>query len=138
MKQTNADSEEIVKMFEGQSIRVMERLTLDDGTLLVQSSFGSITYWINRYSGNTPTNVETGSLTVSDVIFNTAQLDAAWPDPVAGYNFMKRFAATNLIAVSGAKTTYRLKVRGQLSNGTRFWITKLAIQVLPLLTGSET
>ena len=135
----NAANQVAQSFYEGNAVRIADRITKDDGSVIVQADITSLTYWIHKIaSDGTATQVETGSLTVSAVWFNTLVLDAAWPDLVTGYNFMYRFASTNLTAVAGLATNYDIHVRGTLTDGTKFWGPHVRISIAPLFHGTET
>jgi hypothetical protein len=53
---------------------------------LLQADLGTISYKVFRRDQNTYTETATGSLTVANVIFDTAQTDSGWPYD-AGFNF---------------------------------------------------
>jgi len=55
-----------------------------DGALLLQAYLGTITYKVFRTDTNAQTG--TGSLTVSAVVFDTAQTNSGWPYS-DGFNF---------------------------------------------------
>lgn len=70
--------------WEDSGLQCMARIENWDGDLLLQADMGTITYKVFR----TNNNAETGSdsLTISAVIFDTAQTDSGWPYS-AGFTF---------------------------------------------------
>lgn len=96
----------------------MGRVKGASGALLVQADVSSIAYRVidSEDADATPT---TGSLTVSSVIFNTAQTtstDSRWPAsaPSGGYNFGGKIPGT---AFADGGKTYFVHVDATLSGG---------------------
>lgn len=67
-------------------------------TAVVQADVSTITYqvWLEG------TLVNSGSLTVSDVVYNTLQTGSIWTQDTTGFNFKHKLSDTNF--VSGNKT----------------------------------
>ena len=76
----------IGKLFEGVSPSLMARVVGSDAVALTQSDIASIAYSIWDLSA-TGTVVNSGSLTVANVIFDALQTDARWTADSTGYNF---------------------------------------------------
>jgi len=84
-----------------------------DGVNLTQATTSSVTwkYWDKADSG---TVIDSGSLTVSSVIFDTLQTDARWDEDATGYNFKHDVANTAM--ASGGKT-YRFEYKLTATSG---------------------
>ncbi len=64
------------------------RLVGVDGTYITQATVASIQREIFDVDGDTPdVAVDSSSLVVADVVFDTLQTDARWSEDVVGYNF---------------------------------------------------
>lgn len=122
--------------FAGTAPTYKERITKDDGTQLLIAGITSLSYAIKRVAADgTKTTVESGSLTVADVWSDTWLYDDDWGTAAQtgskGYNFRKRFAATNLTAVGNAVTNYEITVQGVLTDTTVFNVTTAKLQISP-------
>ena len=71
-------------VLEDTDFSLMARVAGVDGDDIVQGDLASIAYAITGADG---TSVGTGSLTVSEVVFDTLQTDARWSVDSTGYNF---------------------------------------------------
>lgn len=74
-------------------LQCLARVENWDGDLILQADLGTITYKVFDTTTNTETG--TGSLTVANVIFDTAQTNSGWPASFsAGFNFKFLLPAT--------------------------------------------
>jgi len=64
---------------------LMARILGNDGNAITQASVSSISYVIHNITSDVA--VTSGSLTVSDVVFDTLQTDDRWTADDTGYNF---------------------------------------------------
>lgn len=68
-----------------------------DGANVTQSVISSISYSVFDLDGSSPgTAVDSGSLTVANVIFDTLQTDGRWTADDTGYNFRHTIGASTL------------------------------------------
>lgn len=81
----------------GVAFTTLARVVGNAAAAITQASLSSISYKIFNESSDTPdTAVETGTLTVSSVVFDTLQTDARWTKDTTGYNFRNVVAGTNI------------------------------------------
>ena len=95
----------------------LARVKIDSsGTLanVQQADVTSITWKV--FLGGT--EVGTGTLTVSSVVFNTLQTGTIWDEDSTGYNFKTQLALANF-ASSGA---HRVEFKWTLTGGTVFFL----------------
>lgn len=64
---------------------ILARITGAANTALTQGSVSAIAYTITDTS--TSTVIDSGTLTISNVIYNSLQTDAVWTHDATGYNF---------------------------------------------------
>lgn len=80
--------------FEGNDATVLSRVDFN-GSNIQQADLSSIGYKI--YKKNDPgTLIDSGTLTVANVIFDTLQTDSIWTQDSTGYNFKTTVAGANL------------------------------------------
>lgn len=126
----------LYSVFAGTEPEIRERITKGDGSALLIADITSLSYAIKRINSDlTLTSVESGTLTIADVWFDTWQYDTTGRFSTAGgvgYNFMKTFAATNLTAYLGVATTYEVTVSGvKAADGGPFAVVTAKITVSP-------
>lgn len=72
---------------------LLARVVQADGTLMTRSDFASLAYEIVDDDANGQV-LASGSLTVADVVYDTAQTGGGWPAAWDGYNFAWPVAST--------------------------------------------
>ena len=94
-------------IFEDTGATLMSRIVGDDGEYIEQGDFGTITYAI--YIDGTTAAVDSGTLTVADVVYDALQTsDARWTVDTTGYNFKHTVAAT---IFDTGDATYRIEFK---------------------------
>lgn len=101
-------------IWEDAGAMLMARVTGNDGAAITQASLSTITYKVFDLK----TEVSTGSLTISSVVFDTLQTDARWTVDSTGYNF-RWDAPASLFTTSGHQ--YRVEIRFTPASGAIFW-----------------
>lgn len=100
---------------------LMSRVVGNDGALVTQASFGTITYTVYDLSTTPKTTVEgPTSLTINSVVFNALQtttLDPRWTVDTTGYNFAFTVPAADL---SKGGVVYWVTVNFAPSSGQPF------------------
>lgn len=109
-----------VNVIEDSGVRWMARVLGQSGSAIVQADVSSIAYSVYDKS-DTTTATTTGTLTVSDVIYNTLQTDSRWGKDATGYNFGWNVPAS--IFAAGNKT-YRIEVKITPSSGEAIHIVR--------------
>mgnify|MGYP000105578392 CR=1 FL=1 len=97
---------------------LMARIIGDDAANIQQSDISSIAYSVFDLS-DTATVVTSGSLTVSNVIFDTLQTDARWDADSTGYNFRWDIPAS--LFPTGGKD-YRIEIAFTPTGGEVFHV----------------
>lgn len=103
-------------VFEDSGASAMARIVDNDGTLILQADFGTITYGVFDMSDP---GASSNSLTVATVVFDTLQTDSRWTIDTAGYNFRHDIPASDF--GSGAKN-YRFEYKFAPSSGEAFHV----------------
>lgn len=93
------------KAVQNSGVTLLARILGNAGTPVTQLSLSSIAYTVTDLTTNTA--IGSGTLTVSQVIFDTLQTDAVWTKDAVGYNFKAQLAST-LFANGG--DTYQVDV----------------------------
>lgn len=107
-----------IEIVEGQSPFLMSYVQVD-GAAGVQADFSAGAY--ATYDMAAPaTEITTGSLTISSVVFDTLQTDARWDVDSTGYNFGWQ-APASLFPDGG--TVYRVKVTLTLTGGAPVYLS---------------
>jgi len=96
-----------VPVIEDSGLRWMARILGNDGDAIVQADISAIVYSVYNKADLT-TATTTGTLTVSDVIFDTLQTDSRWGKDSTGYNFAWNVPAS-IFALGNV--TYRIEVK---------------------------
>jgi hypothetical protein len=108
------------KAWEDGSVSLLARVVGQAGTAVTQASLTSITYKIFDTLSDTPTSaVASGTLTISDVIFDTLQTDARWTKDNTGYNFLHTIGAGVL---TKENTVYRIEYLFDPVTGENFYV----------------
>lgn len=122
-------------------VTLMDRVLGGNGSAVTQSTFGSITLKVfehdkqedaeNAQNGTELTGIG-GTLTVSNVIYNTLQTAAPWNSTAdaVGYNF--RYDADETHLPNGSKW-YRFEFRLVPAVGPAFWV-KWVVFAEPMAT----
>lgn len=75
-------------VYEDSGAYLMARVIGNAGTMITQASLSALTYKVFDLNSDAPfTPTQSGSLTVSAVVFDTLQTDARWSADSTGYNF---------------------------------------------------
>jgi len=74
-----------VTIFEDSGAYLMSRVLAGDGAAAVQADISSIAYSV--YDLDDTSSPSTGTLTVSNVVYDTLQTDVRWTKDSTGYNF---------------------------------------------------
>lgn len=98
--------------------QTMARVLANDATNAQQADISSITYKVFDID-NSNTETATGTLTVSDVIFDTLQTDARWSVDTTGYNFRHEVPAT---AFPTGGNRYQIEYKCTPASGQVFWV----------------
>ena len=118
-------------VIEDSSVSLMFRVLGADAANITQASLSSITYAVYDLDATTPTSsVTTGTLTISDVVFDALQTDARWTVDDLGYNFRDDIAAT-VFSVGGH--TYQVEHKFTATGG-EIWHLVSRVQASPILT----
>jgi hypothetical protein len=108
------------KAWEDGSVSLLARVVGQDAVAVTQASLTTITYKIFDTFSTTPTTaVASGTLTVSDVIFDTLQTDARWTKDNTGYNFLHAIGAGVL---TKEDTAYRIEYLFDPVTGGNFYV----------------
>lgn len=103
--------------YEDGAVVLMARVANATGTNITQASVTGITYKVFDLLDNS--QVATGTLTVSAVVFDTLQTPTIWTADTTGYNFRVDPAKTTL---PNGGTTYRFEYLVDPTSGEDFWI----------------
>lgn len=109
-----------VNVIEDSGVRWMARILGQSGSAIVQADVSSIVYSVYDKSDTTAATA-TGTLTVSDVIYNALQTDSRWGKDTTGYNFGWNVPAS--IFATGNKT-YRIEVKITPASGEPIHIVR--------------
>lgn len=125
-----------IRIREGDAPKLMARVVGPENTPLTQSLVSSIAWTLYDLRSTTPgTAVDSGSLTVASVIFDSLQTsDAAWTEDDTGYNFAYQFPADTFAMSSSGPGRYRLEIRGTPAAGQKFWVGVWNVEVVDVLT----
>lgn len=127
-----------VKIREGDAVKLMARVVGPRNTALTRSQVSAISWALYDARSNTSrTAIDSGSLTVADVIFDTLQTtadDAAWEEDATGYNFAYQFPADTFALSAAGSGRFRLEIRGTPTTGEKFWIGVWDVTVVETLT----
>ena len=93
-------------VFEDTGFSLMARIQGTDAEDIQQADISSIAYSVYDLS-STGSPTTTGSLTVSNVVFDTLQTDSRWNTDTTGYNF--RWDVPASIPADGAKN-YQIEI----------------------------
>ena len=112
------------RIWEDTGATFLARILGDDGAAIVQADFGSISYAV--FEEDATAAVVSGSLTVSDVVFDTYQTDARWTVDSTGYNFRHTVAAS---VFSTGNAAYRIEYKFEPTGDEPFYAVLQAITV---------
>jgi len=112
---------------EDSTFSVMMRIEAD-GSNAVQADISSITWAI--YDADETDATATGTLTVSNVIFDTLQTDGRWSKDDTGYNFRHDVAATVLTDPG----TYQIEYKVTFTGGDVSYLEPVRFAVLGVKT----
>ncbi len=105
-------------IYEDFAATLLARVTGNAGTNITQASLTSITYAVYDRSVNPVTAVNTGTLTIASVVYDTLQTtDDRWDVDTTGYNFAYTFPGT--LFPSGNRE-YRVEVKFTPTSGEAF------------------
>ena len=108
----------IGRYFEGQSPNLMARVTGSDAVAITQAAIASIAYAVYDLA-DTSAAVDSGTLTVADVVFDSLQTDARWTEDSTGYNFRWQLDGSqidNFDVASGAEQKKRYRAEAVLTD----------------------
>lgn len=97
---------------------VMGRVHGVDGEVMVRADITSITFKI--FNAKTDAVVDTGTLTIADVIFDTLQTDNRWSLDSTGYNFRHDYGNDAF----PDPAVYRYEAIFTATNGTKFPVAR--------------
>ncbi len=108
------------KIWEDGGAQLMARVVGQSAANITQASLTSIACKIFDLDGATPTTaVDTSTLTVSSVVYDTLQTDARWTTDTTGYNF--RHAPAYTIFTTGGHR-YRIEYKFTPVSGDPFFV----------------
>jgi len=96
---------------------ILARITGTANTAITQGTVSSIAYTITDTSTNTV--VDSGSLTVANVVYDTLQTDAVWTNDSTGYNF-KWLPSASSFPTGGV--TYAVELQITASGGEKIQV----------------
>lgn len=107
-------------IFEDAGATILARITGHAGSPITQASLSSIAYKVFDRSGADPdTATQTGTLTISTVVYDALQLDARWTVDASGYNFLHAAPAAWF---PDASHRYRIEYKLTPAAGEIFWV----------------
>lgn len=106
------------KVIEDSGATFLARVVGHDGVAVLQAGVSSIAAKVFDES-NSDTEVFSGTLTVSSVIFDTLQTDARWTRDTDGYNFRHDMDGT---VFSTAGHRYRVEYKFTPTSGAAFFV----------------
>lgn len=126
-----------VQGIEDASLVVMSRFLAEDREFAVRADCSTIT--IKAFDVASEDETYTATLTVSSVVFDTLQTDAAWdPTPAdpgddgyTGYNFKHTVPPT---AFPDGNRTYQVEAKVTFSTGAVGWVGYWQNKTLPVFT----
>lgn len=127
----------VARQFEDSGLVLMDRVVGANGAAITQSSISTIVLAIYEYASQadarnaangTVVAGQGGSLTVSNVVYNTLQTAAPWTADSTGYNF--RYDTDDGDMPNGGKW-YRFEFKLTPATGTPFHVVWIA-EALPL------
>lgn len=104
--------------------QLMARVYGADNTVIVQADVTSIAYSI-RSLHDLATVVDSGSLTVSSVIFDTLQTDARWTEDSTGYNFRTTISAAQVPEPG----VYRVEIELTMADASKLYLDPFELTV---------
>lgn len=107
---------------EDSAFSLMARVSAD-GSDVQQADVSSISWEV--FNAETQASVSSGSLTVSDVVFDTLQTNDLWSYDGSGYNFRHQVAQSVLTSPG----RYRFEHLFTLSTGNAFFIEPFVVTV---------
>lgn len=109
---------------ESSSFSIMYRV-LADGSAAQQADIDSVEYAV--INDETKEVIQSlASLTVSDVVFDSLQLDRMWNVDVTGYNLRHDVPQTLL---TNPNVRYRIEYKVTLDGGTEVWLTPVVVSL---------
>lgn len=114
---------------EGSTVANMARVEAD-GSLITQATVSSIT-WKSFDLCDRDTTVGSGTLTVTDVVFDSLQTDDRWTEDSTGYNFRHDVPGTNQ---ADGDTIYRYEYKVTMTAGGVFYLTPFDVAVTDVLS----
>ncbi len=118
-------------VLEDSDFSLMFRVYGADAAAITRASLTSITYTVWDLDATDPTSsVDSGTLTVADVVFDTLQSDDRWTTDDVGYNFRHDVADT---VCSTGGHTYRIEHKFTASGGQIFFLVS-RVQCEPVMT----
>lgn len=126
-----------VEILEGESVPLLSRVRAYDGGYLIQADVSSIAYQVDDLDDPTATG-DTGSLTTSDVIFDTLQTGNLWTEDDTGYNFAWTPAASLFVGatIAGGTKVYRVEVKITPTSSSNKIMLVWLVEVLNTHSGS--
>jgi len=116
-----------VTIYEDSGATLMARVLGDDATAIQQADVSSIAYSV--YDLDDTSSPSTGTLTVSDVVYDTLQTDDRWDADTTGYNF--KWAAPASLFATGDRV-YKVEVAFTPASGEVFHVV-WTVTVLSIL-----
>ena len=118
------------KMFEDGGVTLMARVVNNSAASITQATITGITRKVFDLDSATPdTAVNTATLTVASVVFDTLQADSRWTADSTGYNFRDAPAAS-IFSTGGHR--YRVEYLFDPTSGEDFFVvfelTTLAVR----------
>lgn len=106
-------------VFEDSGATLLARVLGNAGTPITQASLTSISYKVFDLNAADPTAAtQTGTLTISAVVFDTLQTDPRWTVDDEGFNFAYAAPASWF---SESTHTYRIEYKFTPASGEAFW-----------------
>lgn len=107
------------KVWEDGGAFFMARVTGRDAANITQATISSITYKVFDIKDLPGSEKTSGTLTVSDVVFNTLQTDNRWSKDSTGYNFRHEMPASTF---ADGDRFYQVEYLFTPSTGEKFYL----------------